>query len=381
MIKQIHITNFKSLRDVTVELDPVTVLIGKSGTGKTNLVEALRFLRECLKARNTNPVQSFGGWGSVLCATASKPAELSFDLTFDVPRISGDYHYRIVFQQHKRNPSQLELGEEKLTLAGKVLFHHAAGKWLHPPPIVTPPAPGPLLLGALTGIHESTIAYQALTTGVGCYSFPGDVFLHNQSPQATTVGLSDKGENYIQVLNALLSDLSVLGRWQAMLSALQRLNESIRAVDLQLPGRNAVSVGHAVGNGKTLVLTLNQESEGLRRFLAHLLALYQTPSKQTLVFEEPEKGIHPGALATLAEEFLACPRDNRGQVLLTTHSPQLLDHFSADMIRVVEMRDFQTRIGPLAPEQAEALKEQLLQPGELFTVDPARLADSLTPAG
>ena len=41
-------------------------------------------------------------------------------------------------------------------------------------------------------------------------------------------------------------------------------------------------------------LDLTEESDGFRRFYAHLLALYQTPPKQTLVFEEPENGIYPG---------------------------------------------------------------------------------------
>jgi len=48
MIHCIRIQNFKSLRDVTVDLSPVTVFIGKSGTGKTNFASAIRFLRDYL---------------------------------------------------------------------------------------------------------------------------------------------------------------------------------------------------------------------------------------------------------------------------------------------------------------------------------------------
>jgi predicted ATPase len=91
-----------------------------------------------------------------------------------------------------------------------------------------------------------------------------------------------------------------------------------------------------------------------------------------LVFEEPENGIYPAALELLADEFKGTPEDHRGQVLLTTHSPALLDCFSADQIRVVELDNLETKIGPLAEEQKEALRDQLLHPGELLTVDPAR---------
>lgn len=57
MIKSIHIQNFKSLRDVTVNLGPLTVLIGRSGTGKSNFVQAIRFLRDYLTHRNFNFLQ------------------------------------------------------------------------------------------------------------------------------------------------------------------------------------------------------------------------------------------------------------------------------------------------------------------------------------
>jgi mRNA-degrading endonuclease toxin of MazEF toxin-antitoxin module len=59
-------------------------------------------------------------------------------------------------------------------------------------------------------------------------------------------------------------------------------------------------------------------------------------------------------------------------VLVTTHSPALLDHFSADQIRVVELVDLETQIGRLAEEQKQSLVEELLRAGELLTVDPAR---------
>ena len=72
----------------------------------------------------------------------------------------------------------------------------------------------------------------------------------------------------------------------------------------------------------------------------------------------------------------AAPGAGRGQIILTTHSPRLLDHFSADQIRAVVLQGFQTRVGSVSREQREAIKEQLLDPGELLTVDPARIDES-----
>jgi predicted ATPase len=138
-------------------------------------------------------------------------------------------------------------------------------------------------------------------------------------------------------------------------------------------------VGHDVA-GRILDLALEQESDGVRRFYAHLLALYQTPSKLTLIFEEPENAIFPGALAILADEFKAAGREGRGQVILTTHSPGLLDAFDVDDLRVVDMQEGATVIGHVAKDQRDAVKDNLLTTGELLTVDRPRIDDKPSPA-
>jgi predicted ATPase len=384
MIKHVRIKNFKSLADVSVSFEPVTVLIGRSGTGKTNFVEALRFLRDYLIHRGEGALQDFpGGWPQVLSATANRPLMLSFGVTFNAPGIDGDYEYCLSFQQHPKHPPTHppSFWEERLSLSSRVLFHQSQGKWVEQPAIVNPPQPGSLLLGALTGLPELTIAHLVLTNGLGCYAFPDTVLLQ---PVATRrpgePGLADHGGNYLQALAAITVNLQTWQYPREMAAALRLLNGNVKTVDLQLPNKDRIVVSHQV-DGRVLVLDLSQESEGLRRFLAHLIALYQTPPKQTLIFEEPEKGIHPGALAALADQFKACPAAGRGQVILTTHSPELLDHFEPQQVRVVTMEDHVTQIGPVAEEQVEAIREQLLRPGELLTVDPARPAAATPAAG
>jgi predicted ATPase len=189
-------------------------------------------------------------------------------------------------------------------------------------------------------------------------------------------GLLDDGVNYLSVINDLTQDLRDQRSRRQIFARLKQINPTVRSVeldDIRQPQR--VIVGHDLG-GVNIALDLAQESDGFRRYYAHLLALYQTPPKQVLMFEEPENGIYPGALQNLAEEFVAAPAEERGQILLTTQSPQLLDGFDPESIRVVDLdpQTQQTRIGALDPDQRDAVKESLLQPGELLTVDPARIA-------
>jgi Predicted ATPases len=89
MIKQVRITNFKSLSDVSVDLEPVTILIGRSGTGKSNFIDALRFLRDCVVSRSGDIASSIqGGWPMIVPATASGQVNVSFLIRFTSPGAS-----------------------------------------------------------------------------------------------------------------------------------------------------------------------------------------------------------------------------------------------------------------------------------------------------
>jgi predicted ATPase len=381
MIKRVRITNFKSLEDVSVDLAPVTVLIGRSGSGKSNFVESFRWLRDYLTSRNDLALQQrHGSWSQVMSATARKPMTVSFSLTFSAPSLTEDFQYDLQFRQQEEQGTP-QLTEELLSLGKRVLFHQRQGKWVQSPPLVNPPAAGSLMLGALTGVQEVTIAHLVLTSGIGCYAFP-DRVLASPGPGANPgeTGLADNGDNFLQAFININVNLSTWHHLREMAASLRRLKHSLKSLDLQQPSREKIVVSLEAG-GQLLVFDLGQESEGFRRLLACLIALYQSPPKQTLIFDEPEKGIYPAGLTILADEFKSYVSKGRGQVLLTTHSPEFLDQFAPEQIRVVEMRGYSTHIGPVAPEQLEALREHCLKPSDLLLVDEARLAGSLVEAG
>ena len=47
MIKKIFIDNFKSLNDFTIELKPLTVIVGNNAMGKSSILQAVSFLANC----------------------------------------------------------------------------------------------------------------------------------------------------------------------------------------------------------------------------------------------------------------------------------------------------------------------------------------------
>jgi predicted ATPase len=386
MIRRIKIRDFKSIRELDLELDPVTVLVGRSGTGKSNLVQAIRFLRNYL----LNPQEAINyefGWQRIVPEGAKSP-KTSLEASFSVPGEDREYTYQIGFGAQPNNPTQLFLTSEGLSLGSEPLFSRDRSpttnqwNWQHAPNVEpVPHFADASMLGSFPSLQQTVFAYAALSTGIGYYHFPSSTLALPGSPAhghqflQAVPGLSDNAANYREVMRGITQDFHHPNIRKNLLASLQAVNPSIESVELDsLTNPQRAVIGHRAG-GRIFSLSLEQESDGLRRFYAHLLALYQTPSKLALVFEEPENAIFPGALSLLADEFEAAPREDRGQVILTTHSPILLDSFDVDNVRAVDMRDGNTFVGRVSKEQRQAVKDHLLTTGELLTVDKARLDD------
>jgi AAA domain, putative AbiEii toxin, Type IV TA system len=377
MIHRFRVQNFKSIVDVDVELSPVTVLVGASGTGKSSFVQALRFLRDVLVS--TQNLQH--SWAQLRPVTAPDAAT-TFVVDFSVAGIDEKFQYELSLNVNgPDNPPE----NERLSLGDRCLFHQdnagkSAARWVVQPQLAHVPPPGDIAISRIPAISEIVIAFTALNAGIGCYVFSDKVLRERSKEKQQMWGLADDAGNFLDSLRDIVTNLQDLNVRKSIVGALQRLNPSISSVELNdIQNPSAVVVGHRL-DGKTLALGLSQESDGFRRFYAHLLAIYQRPPKQTLIFEHPEDGIHPGALSLLAEEIKAAPQAGRGQVILTTHSPKLLDQFDVEQIRVVELAGWETRIGFISDEQKEAIQEKLLEPGELLTVDPARMQLEATSA-
>jgi predicted ATPase len=101
------------------------------------------------------------------------------------------------------------------------------------------------------------------------------------------------------------------------------------------------------------------------RFLFLITVLAGSAPPPLIAIDEPEAGLHPSMLPIVAE--YATEAANHTQVILTTHSPQLLNAFShrADITTLMEWRDGQTYLRRL-PEEKLAHWLEDYQLGELF---------------
>ena len=77
--------------------------------------------------------------------------------------------------------------------------------------------------------------------------------------------------------------------------------------------------------------------------------------------------LHPPALAVLADEIQEAA--HRGQIIITTHSPDLISRFPVEALRIVEMVDGATQIDPLRENQKAAIHDQLFSGGDLLRIE------------
>lgn len=378
MIKSFKVSNFKSISSAEVNFDHVTVLVGKSGAGKSNFLESMVCLRNLIRSDSfRNHWQSWLPVSKVKKSAAEKT--IRFEVAFLINGLDSLFYYKLEILGAATLHESLAIGETTIFAQDASLDRQgrvANSSWSVEPNVANPPKPGTICIRQLSGLHEVVLAYTALTTGIGFYDFPDNVLTAQKG--SGVGGLNENGSNYVGVLQQMTTNLRDFTSRRRIVCSLQCINPTVNSVEVDdvLNPRNVI-VGHTFKD-RTLSLLLPQESVGFRKFYAHLLALFQDPPKLLLMFEHPEDGVHPGAMQLLAEEFKAASSEQRGQVIFTTHNPELLDFFDVEMIRVVERKGFETQIGKVSTEQQKAIKQQLMDTGELLTSDPATI-DSKEP--
>jgi predicted ATPase len=123
------------------------------------------------------------------------------------------------------------------------------------------------------------------------------------------------------------------------------------------------------GGGETS-FGLNQVSTGLLNAAAMLLELFEPPKEgrpsSLVAIEEPEAFLHPSAVRVMRDAFLEASETR--QILITSHSPELLDDPSipAEWIRVVYRDGAETHIEPLSDSTSSIIRDRLFTAGELM---------------
>jgi AAA15 family ATPase/GTPase len=120
------------------------------------------------------------------------------------------------------------------------------------------------------------------------------------------------------------------------------------------------------GDKKKLTFDAFNMSDGTLRSLGLIMAVFQKPSPSILVIEEPEATIHPGALGAVHDLLRRAAKSM--QILVTTHSPELLDDkwITGANLRIVSWQDGASHLLRPAEATREAMCKHLMGAGELL---------------
>ena len=375
MITRVQVKNFRNLADIDVHLGPLSVLVGRNGTGKSTFLDVLRFVRDALRLGLDIAVGHRGGINALL--SWSPTAEINhIEISLEVEEDDGAAYYSFLLVRGQEEVCYVK--HELLELVSsdqstRTSFETRDGKWVTPPTdflIDAERALGiridtdTLMLPSLSTFFEDLRPIYSNLTATNFYAiFPNTLRLPQR--QISEAILLEDGHN----LATTLRNIGKQGQYQSdLVSSLGRVAEGVRDVRVQeVGGWLLTELEHEAQGNQTAWFPLAQESDGTLRVLGLLAALYQDAPHSLIAIEEPELSVHPGALAMLSEVIEEAA--TRSQVIVTTQSPDLISRFSADQLRVVERVGTETQIGPIDEGQREAINDQLFSAGDLLRIE------------
>ena len=342
LLEKIHIKNFLSLRNVALSLKPLTVLVGPNASGKSNVLESLRLLKGMLvnKLPPTGSLQGFF-WGgeanriTFQSGTKMKETPTEYQLVLKVEGIPTEY--QLVFEAGADNPFvaeklwinnipvisiqngqgnvQNEDGTNQTKYRSNQLALESAGDY---------------------GDKPVTSTLTKFIKGWKFYDFQSDsIRLHFGTLGRIPMDLDELKELY--QLSKIPDNGSTLSEvfydwYKNDRERFDRVSESLAAAINTRIDFCAIS-----GNNRLCLLEsdkkpipLERASNGTVRFIAYYTLLNQPELPPLITIEEPERNLHPGALKDIA--YILEQLAERTQVIITTHSSQLLDNFKSESL-------------------------------------------------
>ena len=386
LIKRVVLRNYRSIKSCKVEMSALTVIVGRNAAGKSNFVDAIRFVRDALVNQLDFAMRERGGIDEVRRRAAkSRPPNFSIELELMLQEGAATYGFTIAPVAGR----QFEVAKERCVVHtkahGGAAFAAERGQVIgfsrgdeasllfaksEESPIAA--APDRLYLVAVSNLPPFRPVYEALTRMV-FHNLNPDEMKRPQRPERGDQ-LTRDGHNIASVIKELTENGS---------AAKARVIEYLNAIGVGISdfrtrpvsGYETVEFTQSAPNlDKPWKFDASAMSDGTMRSLGILVSLLATKGTghggPTLVaVEEPETALHPAAAGALFDAITEASL--RTQVLVTCHSPDLLDQpgLPPESIIAALLDDQGTRLGRISEAKRDLLRQHLQTAGELLRLD------------
>lgn len=389
----LDVENFRSLRDVSIPLGDLTVLVGPNGVGKSNVLKVFSFLADIIRTDLQPALESRGGFDEVAFWGGEKPpTSLKIGLTATWTTnatVNAPDNYELTIRRRAFPGERGQQRRHLLLREEKFVFKRTRGRGRRitvsgQQATVTDTQNDKKTGQSNIGINKlssglSTLPRLAKTEGGSEVTsvarrlsslrvFDVDVDAARRPSRAhygANSALAPDARNLADFLFELSQDGDV---WDRLLADARSVLPQLRSIEFAMTGGSADEITVILQeHGLRRPTPLADASYGTVRLLGMLALLYDPNPAALTCVEEIDHGLHPQALELLVERLREA--STRSQYLVATHSPSLADRLRPEELVICERDGSGASIIPaISTERIEEIAEESegLPLGELW---------------
>lgn len=368
-ITRIRARNFRSLADIDVPLQPLTVLVGPNASGKTNVLNVLRFLATTVRFDLGAALQQWRGFEHVQ-RQSGKTGPVLLEVEGEVTSNSG-WNARDLYtlKLNRTSAGRISRSEEftfkrvggrgrRLKVSGTTVVIEDYGQGADRAPVLS----RQLASNQTTGLAtlpklsddeggEGIRRFTEFLTGVRVLE--PDIAAARQPSREYGASLAEDASNLADTLAKI--QFKDEDAWLSLRADVARCLPGLQDIQIVPVGGASRSVSvQLIEQGVSQPIQLADASFGTVRLLALLAAMHEPQPAPFIAIEEVDHGLHPYALDLLVDRLRAA--SHRTQILVATHSPTFLNRLEPEEIVVCD-RDPDTGaslIPAISPEKIRA---------------------------
>ncbi|HHI4990483.1 AAA family ATPase [Vibrio parahaemolyticus] len=316
----IKANNFKSLVDFSLPFSKFNCLVGLNGSGKSTVLQFIDFLSQQVSGDIDEWLESRQWNARDLNSTLTPKSNITF-------MVELSYSGNPVIWEGSFNRTELYCTAEKITWGGKVLLNVADGKFSLPAEGLQAPITFDYQGSILSQLRENQlpkelVAFKTFFNELNALDMLSPEMLRDQHISGKTLGAGGK------MLSSFISNMTKEEKAN-LVATLKELYPSLVKVDATVQksaGTVRLEIEEKFGE-KIIKTEARHINDGLLRFMAIFAQL--TKKQSALLLDEIENGVNPELIEKLVDSLV----EANTQVIVTTHSPMILNYMEDDVAK------------------------------------------------